>query len=68
MRRNGMERCEYFLGEGHALFRATCRLDLEGIVAKRLSDPYRPASTKWWKILNPGYSQKAGHHELFNRA
>jgi hypothetical protein len=39
--------------------------DLEGIVAKRLADPYEPR-TRWFKIKNPDYSQKEGRGELFN--
>jgi hypothetical protein len=41
--------------------------DLEGIVAKRLADPYS-SKARWWKILNPTYSQRqdAGA-ELLNR-
>jgi bifunctional non-homologous end joining protein LigD len=49
---------------GLALFEAIRRLDLEGIVAKRKADPYGPASP-WYKVLNPGYSQKEGRGELF---
>jgi len=44
-----------------------CELDLEGIIAKKLDDPYEPERTKWWKILNPAYSQKEGRVELFER-
>jgi ATP-dependent DNA ligase len=40
--------------------------DLEGIVAKRLDDPYEPR-TRWFKIKNPDYSQKEGRGELLNR-
>ncbi len=29
-----------------------CRLDLEGVVAKKMEDSYGP-KTKWLKILNP---------------
>jgi ATP-dependent DNA ligase len=54
------------LGNGKAAFRAVCGLDLEGIVAKGLEDAYGPR-TKWWKILNGDYSQKAGRAELFER-
>jgi len=36
-----------------------CRLDLEGVVAKKMEDSYGP-KTKWLKILNPTYSQKEG--------
>ena len=57
---------EPFIGEGRPLFSAVCKLDLEGIVAKRMADPYGPR-TKWWKIPNPGYSQKIGRAELFER-
>jgi ATP-dependent DNA ligase len=67
VRRHRMQRSEPFLGEGRPLFSAVCKLDLEGIVAKRLRDPYR-SKTRWWKIPNPGYSQKVGRAELFERA
>jgi hypothetical protein len=40
--------------------------DLEGIVAKRLADPYEPW-VRWLKIKNPDYTQKEGRGELFNR-
>jgi hypothetical protein len=26
-------------------------MDLEGILAERLTDPYEPGSTTWWKVL-----------------
>jgi ATP-dependent DNA ligase len=45
-------------------FKAVCDLDLEGIIAKKLDDPYEPERTKWWKILNSSYSQKEGRGEL----
>src|SRR5947209_8653335 len=64
VRRHGMQRTEIFIGQGRPLFSAVCKLDLEGIVAKRLADPYRPR-TKWWKIPNRSYSQKEGRAELF---
>jgi bifunctional non-homologous end joining protein LigD len=51
---------------GLALFEAVKRLDLEGVVAKRKADPYGAASP-WYKVLNPGYSQKEGRGELFDR-
>jgi ATP-dependent DNA ligase len=37
----------------------------EGIVAKRLADPYKPR-VRWLKIKNPDYSQKEGRDDLFN--
>ena len=49
---------------GVALYRKVCELDLEGIVAKRLTDPYGP-ETKWFKVLNRG-SQKEHRAELFD--
>jgi bifunctional non-homologous end joining protein LigD len=53
-------------GRGRELFELMCMHDLEGIVAKRLADPYEPR-TKWLKIKNPDYSQKEGRGELLNR-
>jgi bifunctional non-homologous end joining protein LigD len=53
-------------GRGRELFELMRMHDLEGIVAKRLADPYEPR-TKWFKIKNPDYSQKEGRGELFNR-
>jgi bifunctional non-homologous end joining protein LigD len=52
-------------GRGKALFVAVEEHDLEGIVAKRKSDPYR-RNVKWWKMLNPAYSKREGRHELIN--
>ena len=66
VRRHGLERTEPFVGEGRPLFRAVCKLDLEGIVAKLMADAYGPQA-KWWKIPNPTYSQKEGRSELFER-
>jgi len=42
-------------------------MDLEGIIAKKLDHPYDPRTAKWWKVLNPNYTQKEGRHELFER-
>ena len=49
---------------GRALFSAIKKMDLEGVVAKRKTDPYG-AATSWYKIKNPGYSQGEGRGELF---
>ncbi len=67
VRRYGAGGDRAFFGEGRPLFRAVCRLDLEGIVAKKLDEPYEPGRTRWWKILNPDYSQKVDRAELFER-
>jgi ATP-dependent DNA ligase len=52
-----------------ALFERVCELDLEGIVAKHKFAPYvsEREQSSWFKILNRGYSQKAGREELFER-
>jgi ATP-dependent DNA ligase len=40
------------------------RLDLEGIVAKRKEDAYRPG-TVWYKIKSRTYTQMEGRGEPF---
>lgn len=55
-----------FEEEGRELFEVACRLDLEGIVAKRKDDPYA-AESAWYKIKNPSYTQAEGRRELFER-
>jgi bifunctional non-homologous end joining protein LigD len=52
--------------EGRALFSAIRKMDLEGVVAKRKSDPYGLATT-WYKIKNPSYSQGQGRVDLIRR-
>ena len=42
---------------GNDFFRHVQEFDLEGLVAKRLADPYTD-ETAWMKILNPHYSQR----------
>jgi len=44
---------------GRALYEATRKMDLEGIVAKRTADPYS-ADTIWYAIRNPAYRQGDG--------
>jgi bifunctional non-homologous end joining protein LigD len=57
-------------GNGTALYRLACQLDLEGIVAKRADSRYEdtPNGRNWIKIKNPAYSQKEGTGDLFKRA
>ena len=50
---------------GRDLFAAAERLDLEGIVAKRLRDPYTP-DVEWRKIRNGAYTQMEGRGDLFH--
>jgi bifunctional non-homologous end joining protein LigD len=38
--------------DGEALFAAVCERGLEGVVAKRLCDPYRPGDRHWVKTKN----------------
>jgi bifunctional non-homologous end joining protein LigD len=52
-------------GRGRELFDLVCTHDLEGIVGKRLGDPYEPR-VRWLKIKNPAYTQKEGRGDLFN--
>ena len=52
-------------GRGRELFDLMCGNDLEGIVAKRLADPY-DASVKWHKVKNRDYTQQEGRGDLFN--
>ena len=49
------------------LFELVKRNDLEGLVAKRKDGLYRPDSTKWFKVMKLGYSQKAGPQEFCQR-
>jgi len=49
------------------VFDLMCVNDLEGIVADRLTDAYRP-SARWLKIKNPNYSQNEGRRETFDKS
>src|SRR5262249_58790304 len=51
---------------GCELFDLMCANDLEGVVAKRLADPYN-SRVRWLKIKNRDYSQAEGRADLFNR-
>ena len=59
--------CDHINGDGEGLFGLACEHDLEGIVAKRESDPYLPQQANWLKIRNQNYSQWIGREELFER-
>jgi ATP-dependent DNA ligase len=59
---------DHIIGRGRALFRAACKNDFEGVVAKWRHGVYRAGhGTSWVKIKNPSYSQTEGRHELFER-
>jgi bifunctional non-homologous end joining protein LigD len=54
--------------DGKALFQEICRMDLEGIVAKRKLGIYKDDGLGWLKIKNPKYTQAEGRrHELLTR-
>jgi bifunctional non-homologous end joining protein LigD len=59
--------CDHVDQDGDGLFRLACEQDLEGIVAKRKSDPYLAEHARWLKIRNQAYSQWVGREELFER-
>jgi bifunctional non-homologous end joining protein LigD len=59
--------CDHIDTDGAGLFQLACEHDLEGIVAKRKSDPYLPEHASWLKIRNQNYSQGVGREELFER-
>jgi bifunctional non-homologous end joining protein LigD len=55
--------------DGRLLFEQIVEMDLEGMVCKRKSSPYRVTekpSACWIKIKNPRYSQSEGREELFH--
>jgi bifunctional non-homologous end joining protein LigD len=41
--------------DGEALFKVVCERGLEGVVAKRRTDSYRPGERQWIKTKNPTY-------------
>lgn len=58
---------EHIDGRGVDPFRAGCRADLEGIVAKWREGTYQVggATTSWLKIKNRDYTQAKGRSDLF---
>ncbi len=56
--------------DGKLLFEQIVKMDLEGMVCKRKSSPYRatPEPSKHWiKVKNRRYSQLEGREKLFER-
>ena len=56
--------------DGRLLFEQIMKMDLEGMVCKRKSSPYRTTqkpSPYWIKVKNARYSQADGREELFER-
>jgi hypothetical protein len=57
--------------DGRLLFEQIVKMDLEGMVCRRKSSPYRVTekpSPYWIKVKNPSYSQAEGREELFKRS
>jgi bifunctional non-homologous end joining protein LigD len=45
---------EHTEGDGREMFKAVCKLGLEGVVSKKLAAPYRSGPSKiWLKVKNP---------------
>ena len=42
-------------GDGKALWNAVCEHELEGVVAKRLDEPYLSRQRRWVKVKNRAY-------------
>jgi len=52
--REGIQYVEYTEGDGEKMFKAVCKLGLEGIVSKKLNSSYRSGPSKTWiKVKNP---------------
>ncbi|MGA8928195.1 MAG: hypothetical protein WB537_00335, partial [Pseudolabrys sp.] len=52
--RGGIQYVEHIEGDGVEMFKAVCKLGLEGIVSKKLDAPYRSGPSKTWvKVKNP---------------
>jgi bifunctional non-homologous end joining protein LigD len=52
--KRGIQYVEHTEGDGVEMFKAVCKLGLEGIVSKKLNAPYKSGSSKaWLKIKNP---------------
>jgi bifunctional non-homologous end joining protein LigD len=54
-------------GRGKRFFQEICKMDLEGVVAKRKLSVYKDNGAGWLKIKNRNYSQAEGRHELLTR-
>jgi hypothetical protein len=52
--RQSAKAVEHTEGDGAEMFKAVCKLGLEGMVSKRLTAPYRSGPSKSWiKVKNP---------------
>ncbi|MGE5165894.1 MAG: hypothetical protein ACM3IH_17970 [Sphingobacteriales bacterium] len=52
--KGGIQYVDHLKGDGDEIFKAVCKLGLEGIVSKRIAAPYRSGPSKsWLKTKNP---------------
>ena len=60
---------DYVEAKGEALYSRICERDMEGIVCKPMSSPYKAVAgqTTWIKVKNPKYTQAEGRGELFDK-
>ena len=57
--RDGIQLSEAITGEGAAIFRHACWMDLEGIVSKRIGSRYVSGRTRaWLKTKNPDFERR----------
>jgi bifunctional non-homologous end joining protein LigD len=64
----GLRLSEYDAGDGGALFRAACKLGLEGLVSKRVESRYHSGRTRdWIKVKNPVAPAASRHLENWRR-
>jgi bifunctional non-homologous end joining protein LigD len=55
---------DHIVEKGKALFKVARENDVEGIIAKPLESAYGKKA-RWYKIMNPRYSQTEGREEMF---
>jgi ATP-dependent DNA ligase len=53
--------------DGAALWESVCERGLEGVVAKKLGEPYRPGERGWVKRKNPSWSRYEAEREAVTR-
>jgi bifunctional non-homologous end joining protein LigD len=54
----GIQYVQHTEGDGAKVFKAVCKLGLEGIVSKKLDAPYRSAPSKTWTLSGFSIFQK----------
>jgi bifunctional non-homologous end joining protein LigD len=56
--RDGIQLSETISGDGAAIFRHACWMDLEGIVSKRTGSRYVSGRTRAWLKTNPEFERR----------